>query len=111
MSASSRQFRANFSKPVRVSDGAGGNSLEWQPQFDRWVGLRLGSPVVSDEAVSEAAQVQVLDHRMTVPDDPETRLITLDWRVTVLKRTMEVRSVGVPIGGETQMSVQEGVST
>ncbi|WP_108259340.1 phage head completion protein [Mangrovicoccus ximenensis] len=110
MSAGQRQFRAVFEKPVKVSDGYGGYDVTWEALGPRWVGMATAAPAVADEEFSQSREVQVLDHVLSVIDDPETRTITAEWRVTVQGRVMNLRAVGFPVFGKIRVNAQEGTA-
>lgn len=87
IAAGRKESYCRFEAPVETPAGGGSVDTDWQEQFVRWGALVIPPVRAELEAIAGGAVQAPLGAMLTVPDDPETRLVATSWRVSVESRT------------------------
>ena len=86
-----------FEKDVKVSNGAGGHSMQPQDQFSRMANLKLRPQSAEDEKALGGSIVGQEDYLCKLRSDPKSRLVRPSWRARLSDgTTLAVKSVGIP---------------
>lgn len=75
--------RLAFQKPVKVSDGGGGDAVTWTLQFTVWGGLSIPQMRGRMEAIAAGAVQTEVVAEAIIRDSPQGRLIDKTWRFVV----------------------------
>jgi head-tail adaptor len=110
--------RVTFEEKVRVPNGGGGHSVDWQEMLGEGLGKRWAAvwPVSqnrSDEEATESRVSNAPDYKLIVRADRGTRTVKGDWRVLIDGQPFAIKSVARPdrIRDTITMIVQEGQPT
>ena len=98
-----------------MSDGGGGVSVSWSAQFSRWGALAFATLNAQLEFIQQGDLTSRTRATLTVREDPETRLITHDWRVSIEQDgygadVWNIRDITRPERGWLRMTVEKGVA-
>ena len=72
-----------FQAKTETPDGGGGVAVSWSFQFERRGALAFAKLSTQLEAIQQGALTTARRATLTVREDPQTRLVTNDWRVEV----------------------------
>lgn len=110
--------RVTFQRKAKVSDGGGGQSVNWQEMTGvglgrRWAALWPVSQAKTDEQVTVARVSNAPDYRLIVRLDTATRQVKSNWRVLIDDTFYAIKSIGRPDRqrGTITMIIQKGQPT